>query len=278
MGKKANPLVLDLVNRFLVAQKPQLTQSTWKFYRQYLRMFAKSCGHLHSDDVTPGLAAEWVAKHYGKRSTSSQFNAARAVCRMFHWAEAERLISFYPLKGFRKATPTRREMVITPRQYAALLKAASSHSILAVVKFLYHTGARPQELRKIRAEWINGRKIILPVAESKGRKKNRVILLDDTAYRIVTKLAGRGIVFRSPTGKPWTKANLIGAMRKLRRDAKVPGLCSYTFRHSFCTRLLERGVDVATVAALAGNTPQTIFKHYSHVEKNEDRLLAVLKS
>lgn len=278
MSKKPNPLVLDLVNRFLLTQKPQLELTTWKFYRQYLRLFAKSWGHLHSDEVTPGLAAEWVAKHYGKRSPSSQFNAARCLTRLFHWAEAERLISFYPLKGFRKATPTRRELVISPRQYAALLKAAKNHSILAAVKFLYHSGCRPQELRKIRAEWVHGRKIVLPVAESKGRKKHRVIMLDDTAHRIVTKLATRGIVFRSPTGKPWTKANLVGAMRKLRRDAKVPGLCSYTFRHSFCTRLLERGVDVATVAALAGNTPQTIFKHYSHVEKNEDRLLAVLKS
>src|SRR5262245_13758903 len=109
MAKKLNPQVGDLIDRFLTTQKSQMTERTWKFYRQYLRSFSKAWGHVAVDKITPSLASEWVMRHYGQCSTSSQFNAARSLTRLFHWAECERLISDYPLKGFRKATPSRRE-------------------------------------------------------------------------------------------------------------------------------------------------------------------------
>jgi len=276
MSRKPNPHVETLVNRFLLAQKCQLAPKTWEFYRLYLRKFAKSYGHLTVNLVTPTLAAEWMARHYGHLSPSSRFNAGRSLTRLFHWAVAERLISEYPLKGFRKPSPTRRESLITPRQYAALLHASHNNSILAAVKFLYHTGCRPQEMRAVRAEWVRGRKIVMPVTESKGRKKNRVIYLDDMALRLVKRASPRGPIFRTPTGKAWTANNLILAIKKVRKRAKVPNVVAYTFRHSFITRQLEKGTDVATVAALAGNTPAMIWKHYSHVAENEKRLLAAL--
>ncbi len=36
----------------------------------------------------------------------------------------------------------------------------------------------------------------------------------------------------------------------------------YCLRHSFITRLIREGVDIATVASLSGNSPQTIMKYY----------------
>jgi site-specific recombinase XerD len=36
----------------------------------------------------------------------------------------------------------------------------------------------------------------------------------------------------------------------------------YCLRHSFITRLIREGVDIATVASLSGNSPQVILSSY----------------
>jgi len=40
------------------------------------------------------------------------------------------------------------------------------------------------------------------------------------------------------------------------------------FRHSFATELLTKGASLETVAAVLGNTPSTVQKHYSHFVKS----------
>lgn len=292
MAKK-NPQILSIYNCFLISQKKQLAPRSYALYRTYLRPFANAHGHKTVDQVTSGMVLDWVAKTYGHQSGSAQWNAARSVARMFRWAYDERLIPEYPLRGFRKPTASRRENFVTPRQYAALLKesarprvnarggpkATAQQAMRDVIKFLWHTGARPQELRIICAEWVQGRKIVIPAQFAKGGKKARVIYLDDMAYRIVQRLRARhpaGPIFRTRHGNPWSRTALADAMKRLCRDANIEGLCCYSFRHSFITRMLERGIDVSTVAAMAGNTPATIFKFYEHVSRNDERLLAAL--
>jgi len=39
-------------------------------------------------------------------------------------------------------------------------------------------------------------------------------------------------------------------------------LRSYSLRHSFITRLVREGIDIATIGRISGNSPETIIKHY----------------
>jgi site-specific recombinase XerD len=150
-----------------------------------------------------------------------------------------------------------------------------------VVKFLYHTGCRPQELRAIEGRWVVGQKIVLPLSKSKGGKKRRVIFLDSMAHAIVVRLARcnhTGPLFLNSHGRRWTKNSLGLAFHRLRQRAGISTLCAYQFRHSYITRLLERGVDVATVAAVSGNSPAMVLEVYNHVAVNERRLLSIVRA
>ena len=44
----------------------------------------------------------------------------------------------------------------------------------------------------------------------------------------------------------------------------------YCLRHSFITRLVRDGWDIATVARISGNTPETIIKHYLAAKQDFD--------
>ena len=49
----------------------------------------------------------------------------------------------------------------------------------------------------------------------------------------------------------------------LLKDGKLEkAFRSYSLRHSFITRLIREGFDIATVARISGNSPETIIKHY----------------
>ena len=278
MAKKSELLVADIVNRFLTSMRVGAAKTTWQWYEGFLRPFARNLGRVRANEFTPSQVRRWIAIKYGAHSPSTQHAAARAIVRAFNWSVSERLLSQSPLTGFRKPAPSRREFIPSARQYAACVKVASG-PVRDIIKFLWHSGARPQELRMIQGVWIVDRKIIVPQLSSKGKRQRRVIYLDPLAAAVAGRLArehATGPIFRTKTGRPLKKDGLSKSIRLIGRAAGVPGLCPYAFRHAFITRLLEKGVDVATVAALAGNSPRMVLEVYSHVAQNDNRLLRQL--
>ena len=47
---------------------------------------------------------------------------------------------------------------------------------------------------------------------------------------------------------------------------------TYSYRHTYITDALERGVDVATVAELVGTSVETIQRHYGHLSTRHNHL------
>lgn len=274
MPNRPRLTVNELVALFLADQKPQLAPASYIWYNKFLRTFAKKYGKQAVINLAPSTVRNWALSY----PVGSQHGAARTVIRAINWALSEKILAQNPLPGFHKPPATKREATVTPAQYVACLKAAAP-TLRPIIKFLYHTGCRPQELRVIEARWIEGRKITLPLAKSKGKRKQRVIYMDDMSHAIAFKLAKdnpTGPIFRAQNNQPWSRDGLGQRFRRLRKKVAVKGLCAYSFRHSFITRLLERGVDVPTVAALAGNSPQMVLEVYNHVSCNESRLLSML--
>ena len=96
----------------------------------------------------------------------------------------------------------------------------------------------------------------------------------DLCRRLIAKYPD-GPIFRGPRGgKPLTRNGIRCRFRRLR--AKLPhlkGVISYTYRHSYITDALERGVPVATVAELAGHKDlKMIATHYAHLSEKRTHL------
>jgi integrase len=75
----------------------------------------------------------------------------------------------------------------------------------------WHTGARPQEVVRVEARHIDAdnRRIVLPPNEAKGKKRFRIIYLNDHALRLVKARAAEhptGTIFRNAKGAAWKAA------------------------------------------------------------------------
>jgi integrase len=281
MAKGEKPTTIRvawLVGQFLDYVEQHRAPATYVWYENYLTAFAEHVGDkMRVGNLTPAIVNRWIGKKYPDGSQSCHHAAARCVVRMLNWAVAEKIIDKTPLPGFVKPAPNRRETAITAEQYAVCLEHAKGR-LKDAFEFLWETGCRPFELRHLQARYVNGSKAVFPLSESKGHKKRRVVYLNETAAAIVKRLSVEfpdGPIFRNSKGKPWKKDALNNAFARLRDGAKIVDLCPYSLRHAWITRMLERGVDVATVAALAGNSARMVLEQYNHVANNSDRLASM---
>jgi integrase len=143
------------------------------------------------------------------------------------------------------------------------------------VEFLALTGFRPEEAIALTWADIKNSRIIVSRAYSQGILKETKTY-ETRAFPVNSQLGDllqslpktQNLVFPSPEGGYINQHNFgerywKPIVKKLVATGKVSEyLPTYNLRHSWITRMLRSDLDIATVARLAGNKPDTIMKHY----------------
>jgi len=157
------------------------------------------------------------------------------------------------------------------REQNALLRTVErGHNArdMAIVKLLLNTGLRVQELCDL--TWqdvlIGGRKGTLTVRHGKGGKRRQVPLNTD-ARQVLLDLgyaghAGQDIpVFMGQRG-PITARGVQFMLARYAAAWPGEGLSPHLLRHTFCKNLVDAGVDLPRVAALAGHETLETTRRY----------------
>ena len=128
---------------------------------------------------------------------------------------------------------------------------------------------------------LNARSGWATVRMGKGNKTRRVPLNSDVRQALQAYLAVRPDVpakalFFSRTGTPLSARDVQRLVAELARRAGIPGrVTPHTLRHTFATRALEKGADVAAVAAILGHESIATTSRYLH--PSEARLAEVVE-
>lgn len=147
---------------------------------------------------------------------------------------------------------------------------ACSQPLQDVATVMVETGARPDEVCKLRLQDVNLAKGYLSIPYGKTKAARRKIPLTDKAQAVLERrcddaegeylfAGGRG----SNNGdKPVIKLNRAhnGAVAR----SKVAWFRLYDLRHTFATRATEAGIDLVTLAALLGHSRVQMVMRYAH--------------
>ncbi|MEG4273795.1 MULTISPECIES: tyrosine-type recombinase/integrase [unclassified Microcoleus] len=209
-----------------------------------------------------------------------------------NWATEAKVIENNPYSRLTKQLPKNqqgdrsREIFTTAeiKKILAAFRADKAASFYAdYIELLALTGFRPEEA--IALSWDdltageNGKlSIRVNKAHSKGELKNtktgdrRDFPCNPQLTKFLANLPKipnlHNLIFPSPKGGYIDQHNFSGRywlpiVRELAVSKKIKQyLPCYNLRHSFITRLVREGLDVATIAKLAGNSPKMIFEHY----------------
>ena len=296
-----NAPVVAILERFLEHHQTKSAASTYQFYRNALDSFAHYIGpKLRLADLKPFHVYDWIDHSHQTakqatpkgtvdtgKPTSDNYrrNLIRAVKAAFRWAERREHIDRSPIRFVELPTARSRDVYLMPEQWDKLVaKIAESRDggcLLDVVTVMNETGCRPQEVRRVEARHFKreDRCWEFPIAESKGKKDKRVVLLTDKAFEICQRLALKhpdGPLFHTSAGKPWTRRALSFRLYCLSKKLDFE-VCPYAIRHTFATDAIVRGVDLQTIATLMGHVDLGMLSRiYQHIKRRSDHLRAGL--
>lgn len=237
-----------------------------------IEKFMAANPRIKCSQITPEVAVSWLPEG---SSLDHERTSAGAIKGTLKWAVSSGLIASSPLAAMKLERGGRREALVTLEDHRRLVAATKLPRFRALLWFAWWTGARPTELRLLRWEHMQddcSRAVMREHKTAKKVGKARTIYFNATAQRLLKahrKLAGP--VFLNKLGKPWTKGAIVRRMDKLRTETGIVAT-AYTYRHSFITRALTAGEDIAVVAELTGTSIEMISRNYGHLDKAKSHL------
>lgn len=282
--------VADLVDLYAADLQARLSRGELSRLTVTLRLTRLSSFSAHigtdlaTDDLTETRIIEWLDSEAGWGLTSRS-EAARAVRAAMRWAVRRRYLESNPIESLRLPKGGRREYLIDQETYQRMLGGwkfmrKDSEAFRQVLIALHGTGCRPGEIIAVNVEDVanDGTTWVLP--RHKNVKKTgqpRIVYLSPEMQQMTRELIDgrkKGPLFLMGNGDRWEYPIMRRAFHRLRERAKIDKDCVlYAFRHTWITSALMAGVDLATVATMAGTSIQMIDRHYGHLARHHDHLI-----
>ncbi len=297
----------DVIEAFLIHSRLNHAADTYRGHKYYCQLFAEHCGQVLARELKPHHVTAWVTAMQSEKRVlagraekdrlrnelpagerhkaggnprrwgpTSVYNARKTAYTVFSWAAKEKLLPNNPLAGMPRPKPKPRQRAITDDEFQKLHDNAGG-PLQDVLTALYHTGARPKEIRDLVWQNVREDRWVLPehkTAKTTGRP--RVIFLNEQMRAMMERLKGNGgtHVFLNTEGKPWTKSALQQQVWRIKTKLGLADdLCAYLCRHGFGTRAVLSGVDAPTVAELMGhNSLEMVSKVYVHLADQHQHL------
>ena len=139
----------------------------------------------------------------------------------------------------------------------------------AILTTCYAAGLRISEAVRLKANSLDTQRMVIPVAQGKGRKDRYVMLspkLHDMLREYWRIARPKEWLFPGYFGQPITTHAVEHACRKARLCA---GICKpinpHSLRHAFAVHLLEAGADLRTIQLLLGHRSLSTTARYLQI-------------
>jgi integrase len=254
----------ELGQKYLAYAKTH--KRSWVRDEQMLKQLREHFGDVRLGSISAIGVEEYQQRRIAKARPATVNREVALLKHMFNAAQKWEL--------FRGANPVRwvkllaednlKYRSISEDDESGLLGAASPY-LRELMLFALNTGLRFGDMVKLRWEEVDRDAKRVSIYAEKTRRR-LIVPLNVSASEIIERrwAAQHGpYVFWNPaTGDRFYDLKL-GFKAALKR-AGLSGITWHTFRHTFATRLIARGVDLVTVKELLGHSTITVTMRYAH--------------
>jgi integrase len=234
--------------------------------KHLLPVFAES----HLGEVRPKRLAAYKAQRRIEGAAPATINKELQLVRhAFNVAEREwewcrenpmRKVSMEPVYN-------QVDRWLTAEEETRLLSGAPGW-LKEVIIFALNTGLRQGEILALQWQDIDFSRGMLVVMKSKNRER-RTLPLNNTVFAMfaakqATSGQHTGLVFTTSTGTPLKARYVVRAFSKARSRAVIPDFRFHDLRHTFATRLAQKGVDLYKIQRLLGHKTAMMTQRYAH--------------
>jgi integrase len=169
-----------------------------------------------------------------------------------------------------------RSRVLNSEEEEKLLQNATPY-LQDIMRFALNTGLRIGEIYSLLWSNVDNEKFVLNICAQKTGK-TRTVPLNADARKVLDVWAlgkrNEHVFYNHETGKPFVDLSTGFALAC--RSAGISGVTWHTLRHTFASRLLDRGVDIMTVKELLGHSTVIVTMRYTHTNL-DSKVAAVAK-
>lgn len=172
-----------------------------------------------------------------------------------------------PIKKREKTLPK----VVSKEKIKQMIEKTENLKHRLVIKLLYSSGLRLQELIDIKRKDLDFGRGLLHVRKGKG-KKDRVTLISESLKLDLLKYYSDNsfkteYVFEGRNGK-YTKKSVQKILDLASKKLGIK-VTPHMLRHSFATHLLESGTDIRHIQKLLGHSDLKTTEIYTHVSNKD---------
>lgn len=244
-------------------------KKSWKLDEYCLKPLIAHFGKRTLDKVTPWSIEQYKAKRLetvGKRTVNIELSLLR---RMFTLAVTWNKAKANPVvqvKRFREDEKTIR--VLSDVEERRLLQCSPAH-LRDLITLALNTGLRLGELRALCRKDVDLETGVIRVSQSKTGRV-RFVPINATSKEVIERglHSARNTILgyeNEPIG------NIHSTWYRATKAAKLEGFRIHDLRHTFATRMVLRGNDIATVAALLGHRTLQMTMRYAHPSPESKR-------
>jgi len=257
----------DLKTELKLRGFSEQTINSYTFYnKKFLEHTNKQPQEITNEDIRTYFA--YLISD--RQSKPSSIALARAALKFFYDGVLKKNIVDIESPKIPKHIPT----VLSKEEVRKLIDATKTLKHRLLIEVLYSSGLRLSECIHLKFEDLEIDDRIGWVRGGKGGKDRMFILSKQLIERLKEyqhryKLDS-GYIFPGRKGhhlSPRAVQKMVGELTKRANIKK--NVHPHTLRHSFCTHLLENGVDIRKIQVLAGHSSLSTTERYTHISKKQ---------
>jgi len=243
--------------------------------RYNLQRLLNQFGNLNLSEFNLSMLQDYANERLSKVKTGTVHRELAILRAIMNKAHREGHLAVMP--PFPKVKPSQgRCRWLTVEEEARLLKASVPH-LRALIAFAVDTGGRRSELFKL--DWKNvdlDRGFVTFTKTKNG--EDRAVRLTNRAKQVLVDLGSKpsGIVF---TYKDNPIKDVKTTFDKARKKAGLEDFRFHDLRHTFASRLVQKGISIYEVMHLTGHKSLVMVQRYAHLAPDyQNRAIEALNS
>ncbi|MBN1273888.1 MAG: tyrosine-type recombinase/integrase [Candidatus Aminicenantes bacterium] len=268
---------LDFAEQY-VENYAKVNKRSWKTDECYLQGMMQYFSKYYLDEITSLHIEKYKVYRLKQNVRPSTVNRCLAILRkMFNLAVEWDLLKISPMRKikFYSEKDNLKERILTKDEETRLLEESAEH-LKPILIVALNTGMRRGEILNLKWNQVDLKRKTIRVEETKSGKMRFISvntpLLHELQKHQSTKSTSDYLFINPKTGKPLTSVKT--AFKAACRRAGIFNLRFHDLRHTFASRLVERGIDLITVKELLGHSSVKITERYTHSQQ-ERKIQAV---
>jgi len=260
----------EMMARYLTERSAYKAPKSHDRDRQALKHLLPMFGDKLIAEISPKLFAAYKAQRRAEGAAPATINKELQLVR-HAFNVAEREWEWCRENPMRKVSMERVhnevDRWLTPVEEERLL-AAAPEWLREIIVFAVNTGLRRGEILALRWQDVDFTRGTLVVMQSKNQER-RTIPLNNTVFALLaaTQAADRktdGLAFATGRETAIDGSHLVRAFCRARERAKIEKFRFHDLRHTFATRLAQKGVDLYKIQRLLGHKTGVMTQRYAH--------------